>query len=246
MVLGQGDTPWAPLDGCHARDITPLEVVCRFGSAPPSRVVALVGDSHAQEYQAPLVDIGRKRGWELHFWFRGGGVPGHVRRLPDVRRPLPPGRVLRRLGAPGHAAPAGAATQLVVSTGYAAGQDFDSEAAGEAGFASVWREWQESARLVVVRDHPRTLGTFMPECLSQHPGDQLACSRPRSQALSEDPMTLAARRMASPRLTLVDLSRAFCDRDRCYPVVGGVPSTSTTTTRADRSSALWPPISRPT
>jgi hypothetical protein len=33
---------------------------------------------------------------------------------------------------------------------------------------------------------------------------------------------LAAHRPGSPRTTAVDLTRFFCDRATCYPVVGGV------------------------
>jgi hypothetical protein len=54
----------------------------------------------------------------------------------------------------------------------------------------------------------------------QPPGS--ACARSRSAALGPDPVVLAAQRLASPRVRVIDLSRYMCGRRKCFPVVGGV------------------------
>jgi hypothetical protein len=41
-------------------------------------------------------------------------------------------------------------------------------------------------------------------------------------ALGPDPAVLAARRLASPRVQVIDMAGFMCDGWRCYPVVGGV------------------------
>ena len=44
---------------------------------------------------------------------------------------------------------------------------------------------------------------------------------PRAAALDRDPMVAAAARLHSRRVRVVDLTRVFCDRRPCYPVIGG-------------------------
>jgi hypothetical protein len=39
--------------------------------------------------------------------------------------------------------------------------------------------------------------------------------------MDDDPAIAAARRLRSPRVKTVDLTDYFCDRRRCFPVVGG-------------------------
>ena len=39
---------------------------------------------------------------------------------------------------------------------------------------------------------------------------------------SPDPAVLAAKRFASPRVHVIDMTRFICNRRRCFPVVGGV------------------------
>jgi hypothetical protein len=76
---------------------------------------------------------------------------------------------------------------------------------------------------IVVRDTPvMRNATFA--CVENAIGDRVAagpaCARPRAGALKPDPAVAAARRL-SPRVREIDLSRAFCDARRCYPVIGG-------------------------
>jgi hypothetical protein len=73
----------------------------------------------------------------------------------------------------------------------------------------------------VLRDVPSTGGVSIPDCLATHVSDPLACSRPRSAAVVPDALTVAAGRVASDRITLVDLTDRFCDRSRCYAAIGG-------------------------
>jgi hypothetical protein len=44
---------------------------------------------------------------------------------------------------------------------------------------------------------------------------------PRRRAVDADPAVEAARRMSTREVGVVDLTRVFCDRDRCFPVIGG-------------------------
>lgn len=221
VTLGKDEAPWAPIKECQP-DKARAAVVCRLGGDRPRKVVALVGDSHAQQYQAPLVDLARRKGWDLHFWFRGGCPAMYARSTSFDGRGRPADycsswsrRVtgeLRKLS-----------PDVIVATGYGARQGFADDAVAVRGFQDVWKEWTGFSEVVVVRDQPTTLLTWMPACLAQHPGDQNACARPRAKTLIDDPMTRAARQMVGRRFAFADLSKAFCDEQRCYPVVGSVP-----------------------
>ena len=68
------------------------------------------------------------------------------------------------------------------------------------------------------------LGSATLECLERAMRDGApagdAFALPRTLAVLRDPATVAAAR-ESPRVSLVDLTRFFCDDERCFPVVGG-------------------------
>jgi hypothetical protein len=98
---------------------------------------------------------------------------------------------------------------------------------GSQAFAQTWSAWADAgARVFILRDVPTTGGRKIPECLQTHPGDPLACARPRSEAVRPDAATLAVERLAarhgaSDRIRQVDLTDLFCDADTCYAAIGG-------------------------
>ena len=95
------------------------------------------------------------------------------------------------------------------------------------GYIQAWKALPASVkRVVVIRDEPYST-TRTPGCVARArarrrrpPG--IACALPRKVALGPDPAVLAAKRFASPRVRVIDMTRYMCDRRRCYPVVGGV------------------------
>ncbi|GIM90012.1 SGNH hydrolase domain-containing protein [Paractinoplanes toevensis] len=59
-------------------------------------------------------------------------------------------------------------------------------------------------------------------CLEAHPTDYAACSAPRSDWEYRDPAVDSVKRIASPKVTSVDLNDHICGPDTCDAVVGGV------------------------
>ncbi|MFM8883342.1 MAG: SGNH hydrolase domain-containing protein, partial [Solirubrobacterales bacterium] len=47
-------------------------------------------------------------------------------------------------------------------------------------------------------------------------------ANPRSEADRKDSAAIAANELAGERFRTVDLTDFYCDRRRCYPVIGGV------------------------
>ena len=97
-----------------------------------------------------------------------------------------------------------------------------------AGYQAAWNALPASIRsLTVIRDTPRMLdGGRTLDCvtraLTRHQPAGTTCARPRALALQRDPAALAATRIRSRHVEVIDLTRYFCDRQRCFPVIGGV------------------------
>jgi hypothetical protein len=101
----------------------------------------------------------------------------------------------------------------------------DQFTAKAAGYRAAWHELPRSVEhILVLRDTP-TVPVTTPNCVARavarrrEPG--LACAVPRRDALPGDPAVAAAARWPSQRVQVLDLTRFFCGRTRCYPVIGG-------------------------
>ena len=202
--------------------------ICAFGVPPvqAAETVALVGDSHAMNWQAPLDVAAQAKGWRVLAITRSHcPFSRAVRRLPEPDRSgcvRWNGRITRwfrahpEIGVAFFAQMNGGRTTLLT-----AGDQF---AAAVAGYRRAWRALPPSVeRIVVIRDQP-SAEVATPRCVMRavarrrSPG--AACALPRAEALPPDPAVVAAAGMR--RVRVVDLTPHMCDRRRCFPVVGGV------------------------
>jgi len=96
-----------------------------------------------------------------------------------------------------------------------------------AGFHRIWRALPPSVhRIYVVRDVPVPVGRREFDCvlraIERHRAAGTLCAQPRSRALPPDAEATAAGDAQQPRVKLLDFTPFFCERLRCFPVVGGV------------------------
>lgn len=208
--VGPTDSPWITFPAAELWDGT-----------RPARVLAMVGDSHAQTLMPALKPIAEANGYEFTFFLQGG-CPATYADSPAFngtpREPDECARATRELN--GRIM---AARPDVIVTSSFIGSAFRSEAESTAGFHAVWDEWSTfNPQIVVIADHPTTGGEYGAQCLALNLGDHLACAQPRSEALLPDPAAVAAASYRAP-VTVVDLSDVFCDARQCHPVVGGLP-----------------------
>ena len=202
--------------------------VCTFG-APEDRAVkriALIGDSHASHWRAAIAPIAARERW-LGFSLTRAGCPLSLaepvlpaRLLPDCLRWR--SAALRWLRSRPDIDTV-VVSQHRVRVRPAAGQ---SRLEAEIdGYVRAWRALPATVkRVVVIRDTPvnpsaatrcvtRTVARGRP------PGP--ACTFDRRAALNVDAAVLAARRVGAPRAHVIDMTRFFCGRRDCFPVVGG-------------------------
>jgi hypothetical protein len=195
--------------------------VCEFG-APESvaqRRVALIGDSHAVHWRAALNPIARVRRW-AGFSLSRNGCP-LSRAVPVLRGTLTAECLAWRaavhqwlLEHPG------------IDTIFVSQHRARVKGSSEIdGYLAAWRDVPATVRrIVVIRDTPvRPRGTraCVAAALRRRADAGRLCASPRRVALRPDPAAEAARR-ARGRVSLVDMTRYFCDARRCFPVVGGV------------------------
>jgi hypothetical protein len=216
-------TPSAP-----CTEVEPVINVCAFG-APASiatSTVALVGDSHAGHWRAALNVVAGALEWQglsitrssctfsaattalpqprrgqCRSWTRG--VLRWFAQHPEVSTVFVSDHRGRSLTAPGESA---LATEV-------------------RGYASIWEALPASVKhIVVIRDnpyvHPDTLACVERAMARRAPAGP-ACAVRRKAALQIDPEVLAAARLHSPRVRVIDMTHFFCDRRLCYPVIGG-------------------------
>jgi hypothetical protein len=215
---------------CHRLPVSGLIAPCAFGASPARarRTFALVGDSHAAALRSAFTVVAGKLRW------RGLAITRNSCPYGKTGRPLPQQafadcvewkRQLPRWLARHPEVDTlflGALTRDVAPEPGAA----DPFASEVAGYIEQWGKLPRSVKhIVVIRDTPEMLpGTLA--CVSRAmrrrrpPGP--ACAVPREVALHADPQATAAARLGPSRAGIVDLTDFFCERQSCYPVVGGV------------------------
>lgn len=207
--------------------------VCDFsGGDPAPPEVWLVGDSHAQQWQAAAFELARERGWRLTTSFLGACPPAHVsyvgyRGTADTAAKV---ETCRLWSEAMHRDILEATPDLVLTSSFSRGEDVD-DGSGRSqleqyreGFQSFWGPWTSAGIPVfVISDPPLNAAVRDPSCVVLHPDDPEACKVDREIAQPLDPMLVAASSMDDPGVHAVDLTSYFCDDASCYAVIGGMP-----------------------
>lgn len=212
--------PRAPVSDADSPWVMPhCDPECWSGKRP-SKVLALVGDSHAQTLYHALMPVAAANGYGIAIFAKGACPLNLVGRdqIDDEMRPADECGdwakstvdALRDLK-----------PDLIISIAYVASTWSDT-AAGLRGYHETWAALTSIAPVTVLRDYPRTGGVFSPDCLAKNPGNHEACNVPREVALPQD-LAFEAAANAGPKVSRIDLSDVFCDAQRCHPVVGSLP-----------------------
>jgi peptidoglycan/LPS O-acetylase OafA/YrhL len=207
-------------------------VICDYsdGKRDPE-TVWLVGDSHAQQWQSPLIDMARERHWILKLSYLGGcpfaGIDyaGYeVEGADNTSTKACTDWTARMADVIADDSPS-----AVVQAFYAR-REFADDGSGRSqasqyrdGLEPYWRKWTDAgARVVVLADPPLNGAVRETDCVVINPTKPGVCAVPRSVAQPPDPLVEATRRTSVRDVSLVDLTDYFCDQRRCYAVVGNV------------------------
>jgi hypothetical protein len=205
--------------------------VCAFG-APADRAVAtvaLVGDSHAAHWRAALDVVAKEKRWRALTIMRGGcPLSTAVRALPEPARRMACAEWKRQVFGWFTRHPE---VGTVFVSGLSGGTGVVPEpgrsefATSVAGYRGAWDALPASVeRIVAIRDTPKMReqrNRCVARAVERREPPAAACALARRRAFDPDPIVAAASGSPS-RVRLVDMTRYFCDRRRCFPVVGGI------------------------
>jgi hypothetical protein len=203
--------------------------VCAFGVAShrADATVALVGDSHAGNWRAAVQRVAEANRWHALSLTLGGCPYSVSTRALD--EPLRTRCAERNRQVPGwfarHPEVHVVFVAQISGVRWTVQPGEDPFEAQVNDYVAAWNALPESVtHIIVLRDTPKApVGT--PQCIdraiAQHRPAGAACRMPRREVMDPDAAAVAATRMRSPRVQLIDLSRYFCDSRWCYPVIGG-------------------------
>jgi hypothetical protein len=217
-----------PNSPCTTIEVSPP--VCAFGvdAVDAQDTIAIVGDSHAGGLRGAVAPVARAHRWQgLSMTHSSCPLSTAVRALPDPE-------LFQRCADWKLQVFAWFQHHPEVHTVFVAGLSGGSgvlPAGGQSRFATAvagyiggWNALPQTVRhIVVMRDTPKarhTTAACIERAMALRRDAGITCAVPRSDALDPDPLVVAAARMRSPRVQVVDLTRAFCSDRLCFPVIG--------------------------
>ncbi|SDD03732.1 acyltransferase family protein [Auraticoccus monumenti] len=216
-------------DGCHQDQEQTEPVSCTYGVPGAATKVALVGDSHAAQWQPALEAVAVARGWQLDTYTKSACSFFDVDVL--IGDPAAPytscsgwnEEVSEVLTTGGYG--------IVFTSGsnrYTMQEDggtLTGAAADEAlarSYARSWTVLTDAGVDVVALANTPWVGIDVPECLAVNPSDPAGCAADRDEALTASGAEQAVAARLAPAAHLVDLNDWICPRATCSPVIGGV------------------------
>ncbi len=205
--------------------------VCAFGAsqATAAKRFAVMGDSHAQSWRAALTVMAKAKGYQgLSVTHTGCGFTKVVKKIPEPFRSECIDWV--------KTVPSWFAAHPDVDTAFVVGFSGGTVdvSAGKNPYESAVRGYQKAwetlppsvKHIIVLRDNPLVeragkTATCVEKALKRKRRTDNACRVPRRRALLPDPAAAAAKRLKSPRVQVINLTRFMCDSRNCFPVIGG-------------------------
>ena len=210
-------------DGCWNNAPFTGRRSCTYGAAEPTRRIALLGNSHAGQWQPALVGQVEREGWALQTYLTSECYPVDV--PVDLSRP-------------DSVAGCGTWTRWAVDELVAEPVDLvvlaartfrplldvpeaDQRAQQREAYARLLARLTDAGMpVLVLRDTPAAQEP-VPDCVARERGGWRACARPAAEAIEPDPLADAAAADPSGLVSVEDLNRALCWDGTCHQVVGG-------------------------
>ena len=193
---------------------------CQLGDPSGTTRVALIGDSHAAQWEPALAILARKHHWNLTVYLKTNCAFTDAKRTPQYASCSAWTKNVSR------ALARQKPFDVVIASFFADNLNLELSAGSVtasgavAGFRNVWAPLTKSGSTVVIlRDTPHmTQNTTV--CVALH-GSSGRCDVGSTSARStDDPEYDAAKSLAGVRR--LDLGNYFCDTKKCFAVIGGV------------------------
>ena len=217
MVRAYTNCPGQAQDSSEVR-------VCSLGDANSKIKIALIGDSHANQYAAAVDLIGKQQHWSVDVIAKGGCPLSYSQRVQNA--PLTNAcriwvkSVVRYLDQHDY--------RLIV-TSMKAGVEwhgkvgYPSEPDPVTGIKQILEDISNTRIPVVyIKDNPAPL-TTVEACLMATQGTKPEqCSVARRGAFEAEPALAAIQKIGSPLITVANFDNVFCGSTHCLPIIGNV------------------------
>ncbi|MGB3439929.1 MAG: acyltransferase family protein [Actinophytocola sp.] len=215
----------------HRAGDTKTVSICDYSRGTPKpKTVWLLGDSHAQQWQTPLFELAREHHWVLKLALLGAcpfakiDFTGYRTVASEEKRTTCTDWTAHMTDVVAEDRPA------MIFVSFYAREEFADDGSGRSqtdqyreGLEPYWQRWSDTgAKVVVLADPPLNRNVRAQDCVELNPANPLACAVDRPVAHPADPLTEVAKTTEVRGVTAVDLTRYFCDEDKCYAVVGNV------------------------
>ncbi len=215
---------------CHQGRMEMAEAkACQWGVRDSEFRVALVGDSHALQWESTMSVIADQQSWALDTYTKsacgffdvevmGGDPPAPFPECTQWNQ-----RVMDVLLAEDY--------DLIVTTGsnaynvIADGETLQGGAADAAlaeSYARTWSSLTEAGYDVVALANTPWLSHDVPDCLAANDSDPSACASSREEALAKAGREQYQAAEMAPQVPLIDMNQWICPQESCSPVIGGV------------------------
>jgi hypothetical protein len=215
--------------GCLVDQTVAAPKECVYGDTTnPVLIVALVGDSIAGNWFAPLETLALRYHWELvtdmhavctftATWLVDGAASSPyaachqwgVTVLHDLLTSIHPDVVITSDLA-----------DLGTVTDPKAGQMAYADIA--SGMADYWTQLEDAGISVVPIEETPTMSFYPPDCVAKYGASSSRCEEPLTEATRSDPPTVQATKLMKGKVKLVDMNKFVCDKTECPSVVGNV------------------------
>ncbi|MGY1715100.1 acyltransferase family protein [Geodermatophilus sp. SYSU D01106] len=214
---------------------------CRFGSEDPVETVALFGDSHTASMYEALEQVAEDRDWAVITYLKAGCPLFGEGHLLGANMPLeePPACAAWQEDALSQVAADPEITRVFTSYRSDVYKWVDESGALLDEFpqaevqAPLHRLADAGKQVHVLRAVPTTNGVrtgaelvnlevSAPDCIAAAGTVDDPCAGPRDVRLTPDRLAEAAAAMHDDRVSVLDLTDAFCDERACHELIGGV------------------------
>jgi peptidoglycan/LPS O-acetylase OafA/YrhL len=254
VVVIENTKPTYP--GCQGPEMGTQVLSCGLGAPPATatRTLAIVGDSHASQWFSALDQLGKTRNWHIKTYTKAGCPVTFAMRGDGTTRVASTPECLTYSHEVADRIAKDASISVVIvanrayAYGYAGGADPKLASQPNVdGYVAVWDEWLDAGKQVaVLGEVPNPGAKRVPDCLVVHPDHAAACARPAADAVQKElPLAEAAEKLKARGVVYMPMRDFFCDKDLCYPVVGGIITyRDSTHVSAEYSTAMTPYIGK--
>ena len=202
---------------------------CTYGKQDSDIVVALVGDSHANQWVPGLSKVAEKNGWALVEYTKAACSFSDVPIATKDQKPYPgcnewSAAVLERLTTTDKP------TMVITaqnSKGVFVNGELRYDPVGRSALAAGLRRYYEAlgkagVPVLVIQDSPQP-AVDIPDCVAANTDKLTACAGDRAAMVPPDHGSDQMEAIQGlPNVRVVDFNDAICPTDKCAPVIGNV------------------------